>query len=219
MIIQNVCVIDDDEQARTAIARLLRSQGYDVTTYQSADEYLREEIADRPGCIVSDLRLPGMDGLDLFGALHSSGRLTPMVFVSAYTDVPASVRAIKNGAVDFLVKPVEEDALFHSVRRALALDEEIRQQKSEEYSLRARLEQLTARERQVFALVVAGSLNKQIAGQLGISEQTVKVHRGRVMKKMRVRSLAELVHIAERMGGIPMPPVSPPPAAEVLRVG
>jgi FixJ family two-component response regulator len=213
-----VFVIDDDTDVRTAVTRLLSAAGFTVQPYASAEEFLEHEPDDRPGCIVSDLRLPGRDGLDLFAILHASGRFIPMVFISAFADVPSSVHAMKSGAVDFLIKPVSEEALLQSVSRALERDLEVRRQHEELEALRIRHTQLTRREAEVFWFVVEGLLNKQIAGRMGISEQTVKVHRGRVMQKMHADSLAALVHQADRLGGS-VAALSAPESGSERRVG
>ena len=194
-----VFVIDDDPQVRRAVGRLLTSAGHRVELFGSAIQFLESTDGDRPGCLVIDLRLPGLDGIDLFNLLHTTGKSIPMVFLTGYGDVPTSVQAMKAGAVDFLTKPVDEDELLEAIGRALVRDVQIRQGQAEQEELVGRRATLTRRERQVFDLVVQGLLNKQIAGHLGTTEQTVKVHRGRVMQKMQASSIAQLVHIAERL--------------------
>jgi FixJ family two-component response regulator len=194
-----VFVVDDDPQVRRAVGRLLTSAGYRVELFGSAIQFLESTDGDRPGCLVIDLRLPGLNGIDLFNLLQTSGKSVPIVFMTGYGDVPTSVQAMKAGAVDFLTKPVEEDDLLEAIGRALARDVEIRERRAEHQELVGRRATLTRRERQVFDLVVQGLLNKQIAGYLGTTEQTVKVHRGRVMQKMQASSIAQLVHIAERL--------------------
>lgn len=192
-----VFVLDDDAEVRKALARLLRSAGYRTETFASALEFLEREAVDRPGCLVSDLRLPEIDGLDLFATLRSSGRGTPVVFLTGFGDVPTSVQAMKAGAVDFLTKPVDDGDLLDAVERAIIRDGETRRNRAEQRELARRFASLTPREREVFALVAEGLLNKQIAGRLGTTDHTVKVHRGRVMQKMGARSLAQLVRFAE----------------------
>ncbi len=194
-----VFVIDDDPLVRRAVGRLLTSAGHRVELFGSAIQFLESTDGDQPGCLVIDLRLPGLNGIDLFNLLHTRGKSIPMVFLTGYGDVPTSVQAMKAGAVDFLTKPVDEDELLEAIGRALVRDVQIRQGQAEQEELVGRRATLTRRERQVFDLVVQGLLNKQIAGHLGTTEQTVKVHRGRVMQKMQASSIAQLVHIAERL--------------------
>jgi len=194
-----VCVLDDDPRVRRALGRLLRTAGHRVELFASAEELLGALADNRPGCLVSDLRLPEVNGLDLFAMLRMAGHRLPIVFITGYGDVPTSVKAMKFGAVDFLIKPVDEDELLVAVGRALRRDARTRRLVGEIQEARERFALLTPREREVFALVVKGNLNKQIAGQLGTTEQTVKVHRGRVMQKMGVASLAQLVHLSERL--------------------
>ncbi len=201
VITQTVFLVDGDEGSRASVARILTASGFAVQSYRSAEEFLEHEQQDRPGCVLSDLRLPGRDGLDLFGTLHASGRFTPMIFMTAVADVPSSVRAMKKGAVDFLMKPVAEETLVQAVRQALTRDRDLRSRYRVVDQLRARYGTLTPREAEVFWLVTHGMLNKQIARDLGISQQTVKVHRRRVMQKMRAQSLAVLVHQADLLGG------------------
>ena len=195
-----VHVVDDDASVRSALGRLFRATGHFVKTFESAQEYLTKASPDDPGCVVLDVKMPGMDGLALQEHMSERGLDSPIVFVSAHGDVPASVRAMKHGAVDFLEKPVEEDDLLGAVDRAIALDAELRERRSSSERFRSGIEKLTSREYEVMTHVIAGRLNKVIARELDVSEKTVKVHRGRVMKKMEAKSLAELVRMAERAG-------------------
>ncbi len=194
-----VFVIDDDAQVRRAVGRLLMAAGHRAELFSSAIQFLESTDGDRAGCLLIDLRLPGLNGIDLFNLLRTTGKTIPMVFLTGYGDVPTSVQAMKAGAVDFLTKPVDEEELLEAIGRALARDVELRERRVEQEELVGRRTTLTRRERQVFDLVVQGLLNKQIAGRLGTTEQTVKVHRGRVMQKMQATSIAQLVHIAERL--------------------
>ena len=194
-----VYVIDDDAHVRVSIADLLESAGFEAETFAAPQEFLRRPRPVGPSCIVLDLRLPGMDGLCVQRALADSGVNAPIIFVSAFADVPTTVRAIKSGAVEFLTKPVDDQALLDAVQRALESDQAALDQQQELSTLRERYDRLTARERQVMALVVAGRLNKQTAASLGTSEITVKVHRRRVMNKMQAESLADLVTLAAQL--------------------
>jgi len=195
-----VFVIDDDDSVRRSLERLLRSVDLDVETFASAQDFLRKPMPDRPACVVLDLRLPGPSGLELQESLIRSGHDVPIVFISGHADVPSSVRAIKAGAVDFLQKPFSDQALLDIIHGALRRDREARRDRAEVASIRVRFDTLTPRERDVLRLVIQGRLNKQIAGDLGISEKTVKFHRGRVMEKTQAGSVAELVRQADRLG-------------------
>jgi len=195
-----VHVVDDDASVRSALSRLFRASGHSVRTFESAQAYLAEASPEEPGCVVLDIRMPGMDGLTLQEHMASRGFNAPIVFVSAHGDVSASVRAMKGGAVDFLEKPFEEDDLLGAVDRAIELDAELRERRNSNAQFRDGLENLTSREYEVMTHVIAGRLNKVIARELDISEKTVKVHRGRVMSKMEAGSLADLVRMAERAG-------------------
>jgi FixJ family two-component response regulator len=195
-----VHVVDDDDSVRTAVVRLLQAAGHDARGYASAGEFLLgRSDRDAPGCVVLDVRLPGPSGLDLQEALARLDVPLPIVFLTGHGDIPMSVRAMKAGAVDFLTKPVSRDVLLAAVRTALARDAETRSAHERRHAFRARYEMLTPREREVFAGVVAGKLNKQIAGELGTAERTVKAHRAQVMEKMQVASVAELVHVADQL--------------------
>jgi FixJ family two-component response regulator len=195
-----VFVIDDDDSVRRSLERLLRSVDLDAETFASAQDFLRKPMPDRPACVVLDLRLPGPSGLELQESLLRSGHNVPIIFISGHADVPSSVRAIKAGAVDFLQKPFSDQALLDIIHGALRRDREARRDRAEVASIRVRFDTLTPRERDVLRLVIQGRLNKQIAGDLGISEKTVKFHRGRVMEKTQAGSVAELVRQADRLG-------------------
>lgn len=195
-----VFVIDDDDSVRRSLERLLHSVDLDVETFASAQEFLKRSLPDRPSCVVLDLRLPGPSGLELQESLIRAGHALPIVFISGHADVPSSVRAIKAGAIDFLQKPFNDQALLDIVHGALRRDREARRDRAEVAGIRVRFDTLTPRERDVLRLVIQGRLNKQIAGDLGISEKTVKFHRGRVMEKTQAGSVAELVRQADRLG-------------------
>jgi FixJ family two-component response regulator len=196
-----VHVVDDDASFRTAIERLLAKAGYDVVTYPSAQHLLdRMPSESQMGCILLDVRMPGMSGPELQCRLSELGSILPIVFLTGYPDVPTTVRTIKAGAEDFLTKPVSSDKLLQAIERAIAHHEARRGLKSKLDMVRARIAALTPREREVFELVVRGKANMQIAHALGCAERTIKAHRQRVMEKMQVQSLAELVSLAERVG-------------------
>ena len=196
-----VHVIDDDASFRTAVERRLKLAGYDVETYSSAQQLLdRLPGAEKPGCILLDVQMPGLNGLDLQSRLIERGSILPIVFVTGYADTPATVRAIKAGAEDFLTKPASSALLIDAIERAMARYESTHRQRNELDSLRGLVATLTPRERQVFNLIVRGKINKQIAHELGTTERTVKAHRHQVMEKMQVDSLAKLVSNAERLG-------------------
>jgi FixJ family two-component response regulator len=197
---ERVCVVDDDPAVLKSLWRLLRSAGFDVATFGSPEEFLRSLAPDAEGCAVLDVSMPGLDGLALQQALSARGSQLPVLFLTGHGDIPRTVRAMKGGATDFLTKPVDDQVLLAAVRRALELDQAGRESRRELADARRRLATLTPREREVLEGVVAGSLNKQIGGDLGITEKTVKVHRGRVMEKMAVASLAELVRLSGRLG-------------------
>ena len=195
-----VFIVDDDRSVRTALARLMRSRKMRAETFASAQEFLDRDPADAPGCIVLDLKMPGVTGLELQEDLTAAGINLPIVFLTGHGDVPASVTAMKGGAVDFFEKPVDEDDLMDAVKQAVEWDTHARERRTELIEVQERVKCLTTREHQVFRGVVQGKLNKQIASGLGMSEKTVKVHRARVMQKMQADSLAGLVRLAERIG-------------------
>jgi FixJ family two-component response regulator len=195
-----VCVIDDDEHVRKALGRLLRSIGLAVETFPSSQAFLAYPLADRPSCLVLDVQLPGQSGLDLQAALEQAELSIPIVFVTGHGDVPTSVRAMKAGAVDFLEKPFEDQALLDSIHCALEESRERRADRAERAVIRQRIDSLTPREHQVLELVVTGMLNRQVADALGAAEKTIKVHRGRIMAKMHANSVVDLVLMTEKIG-------------------
>jgi len=195
-----IFIVDDDAAVLKALSRLLRAMGYDIQSYTSPQEFLTRHNATVPGCAVLDVSMPGLDGLELQQAMTAGGAPRPVIFVTGKGDIPTSVRAMKAGAVDFLTKPVSDSDLLGAIARAKEQDTTSRQMQAELASIQAKIATLTPREREVFAHVVAGRLNKQIAADLGTVEKTVKVHRGRVMEKLGVRTLADLVRLAERAG-------------------
>jgi len=197
-----VFVVDDNASVRKSLSRLLTAAGYAVEAFESARDFLAREHAEGPCCLVLDVRMPGLTGIELQEALVTAGRRMCIVFVTGHVDVPASVTAMRDGAVDLLTKPVARDALLASIARALAKSTEDLRKQSRISEIRQRVETLTPREVQVFALVVTGRLNKQIGSELGVGEKTIKVHRARVMDKMRAASLAELVRLADAVGVI-----------------
>jgi FixJ family two-component response regulator len=195
-----VIVVDDDESMRRALTNLLQSVGLPVKVFSSATEMLKGELPDVPSCLVLDVRLPGLSGLDFQAELMKANLPIPIIFMTGHGDIPMSVGAMKAGAVDFLSKPFRQQDMLDAVKVALERDGKRRRDETIVSALRARFETLTPREREILALVVDGLMNKQIAAETDIAEITVKIHRGRIMKKMGTRSLAELVRMAERLG-------------------
>jgi FixJ family two-component response regulator len=194
-----VFLVDDEPEVLKAVARLLRAEGIPVSAFSSPREFLDQVDPDAPGCLVLDMSMPAISGLEVQRELETRGCRLPVVFLTGRADVPDTVRAMKGGASDFLTKPVEDEELLGAVRRAIEKDAVLRRERAEEALVRARLETLTPREREVLEHVVAGELNKQIAGRLGTVEKTIKVHRARVMEKMQASSLADLVRLARRV--------------------
>jgi FixJ family two-component response regulator len=198
-------VVDDDASFRTAVARLLRAAGYRLALYESGEQLLQNPPGSDLGCILLDLRMAGLSGLELQDRLAKLESILPIVFLTGHGDIPTSVKAIKAGAEDFLAKPVTKQTLLEAVERALSRCREQREERDRLDGWRTLISTLTQREREVFALVVRGKLNKQIAFELGTSERTVKAHRHAVMEKLKVHSLAEAVSIAERLGMLGSP--------------
>ena len=194
-----VYVVDDEETVRRSLSRLLRSAGLTVQTFPSAQAFLDQAPSNRPGCLVLDVRLPDLSGLDLQVTLGSRQATLPIIFITGRGSIPMSVQAMKGGAVDFLRKPVEADALLDAIHRALAQSRAALVREAQEGEVARRLAKLTPREREVLDLVVTGRLNKQIAAELGAAEKTVKVHRGRVMKKMEAESAADLIRMTQKV--------------------
>ena len=198
-----VCVVDDDESVRRGLRRLLKSAGYTAETFSSAEEYLAREIFQGALCLLLDVRMPGLKGPALQEALEERGTCEQIVFITGHGDVPTATRAMKKGAVDFLTKPFDGEELIQAVKRALKRSEERLRNRGERLKARSRVEKLTPREFEVLRFVVMGLLNKQIAAELHTAEKTVKVHRGRVMQKLRVTSVPDLVRISQRAGVAP----------------
>jgi RNA polymerase sigma factor (sigma-70 family) len=195
-----VFVVDDDKAVRKSLERLIKSVGLTVQAFSSAREFLESDPSAGPSCLVLDVRMPGLSGIDLQKELGKMGYTIPIIFITGYGDIPMSVRTMKRGAIDFLTKPFNDQDLLDAIHRAIEKDKQTRREQDEIGTIQQRVDSLTPREREVFSLVVTGMLNKQIAYDLGMSEKTVKVHRSRVMDKMQADSLAELVRLAYKVG-------------------
>jgi FixJ family two-component response regulator len=195
-----IAIVDDDPSVRKGIERLIRSLGWQAESFASAQEFLDGPRTEAPSCLVLDLQLPGLSGLDLQKRMAEAGLETPIIFLTGHGDIPASVKAMKAGAVEFLTKPVDEQDLLNAIQEAIERDRRTREQQAETRDLRDRYQSLTAREQEVMRQVISGLLNKQVAADLNITEDTVKFHRGNIMRKMRADSLADLVRMAENLG-------------------
>ena len=195
-----VFIVDDDDSVRKALTRLINSVGLNVETFASADDFLKRQPHNGPACLVLDMRMPGLSGLDLQDELVAAGRTLPIIFISGHGSIPISVRAMKAGAVDFIEKPFEDQTLLDGINQSLKKDRQAKLEQAELREIQRRVDSLTPREREVFAQVVSGKLNKHIAFELGTSERTIKAHRARVMKKMQANSLADLIRLAEKAG-------------------
>ena len=195
-----VHLVDDDPSVRKALSRFLNAKGYDVQPFESAQEFLDRHDSTIPGCAIFDVSMPGLDGLKLQQILAADGVQRPVIFLTGMGDIPASVRAMRAGAIDFLTKPARKEELLQAISRAEATDAQARQARRELAAVQAKIASLTPREREVLSHVVTGQLNKQIAGDLGTVEKTIKFHRSRMMQKLGVRSVADLVRLAEKAG-------------------
>ena len=198
-VVPTVYIIDDDARVRASIQGLLKSAGLHSIGFETAEQFWQEEAADGPSCLILDVSLPGISGLDFQQQLRAAGRPIPVIFITGHGDIPMSVKAMKSGAVEFLTKPFGDQDLLNAVEQALARDSTHRRRYAEITALEKRYDSLTHREKEVLELVVSGMLNKQIAAELGTSEVTIKVHRGRIMHKMQADSLAQLVLMREKL--------------------
>ena len=194
-----IFVVDDDEPVRKALGNLLESVGFEVQVFGSTEQFRRAELPDKPSCLILDVRFPGANGLDFQQSLHQAGIHVPIIFITAHGDVPMASRALRAGAVEFLMKPFPKDELLGAINQALERDRVRRSQDEELSALQSRFRELTSREREVLELVASGLTNKEIGKQLGISEVTTKMHRGQVMRKMNATSLAELVRMSDKL--------------------
>jgi FixJ family two-component response regulator len=197
--VATVFIVDDDRGMRQAIQDLVESVGLRAEAFATGQDFLRKQLTDNPSCLVLDVRLPQMSGLDFQRQLAEAGVQIPIIFITAHGDIPMSVRALKSGAVEFLTKPFRDQDLLDAIQQALQRDNAVREQQTEIHQLKQRYQSLTVREREVMTLVASGLLNKQIASEIGASEATVKIHRGRVMEKMEAGSLPELVRMADKL--------------------
>jgi FixJ family two-component response regulator len=195
-----VFLVDDDAGVLKALSRLLRARSYDIRSFTSAQEFLEQHDAAIPGCAIFDLSMPGLDGLALQQVLKAGGNQRPIIFLTGKGNIPKTVQAMRAGAIDFLTKPVNDKALLDAIARAEKEDSRVRQSRTEIAKIEAKMATLTPREREVLTHVIAGRLNKQIAADLGTVEKTIKVHRGRMMEKLGVRTVADLVRVAEKVG-------------------
>ncbi len=211
-----VFVVDDDDSMRRALGNLIRSVGFQVEAFSSAREFLGRKRPTVPACLVLDVRLRGLSGLELQRELKSAGDPIPIIFITSHGDIPMSVRAMKAGAIEFLPKPFRDQDLLDAIHQAIEQNSLALAQKSREVELRTRYETLTPREREVMGFVVRGLLNKQISGEIGTSEATVKIQRAQVMQKMHAKSLPELVRMSETLGLIPDSQIAPPPQSPHL---
>ena len=198
-----VFIVDDDDSVRKALTRLIKSVDLNAEAFASAHDFLKRESHNGPACLILDMRMPGLSGLDLQDELVAAGRTLPIIFISAHGSIPISVRAMKAGAVDFIEKPFEDQTLLDAINQSLKKDRLAKLEQAELREIQQRVDSLTPREREVFAHVVSGELNKQIAFKLGTTERTIKAHRARVMKKMQAKSLADLIRLAERVSPCP----------------